>query len=365
MKRNILVQAFCILLIWPLFMGMHPPVKIVDIGVDAGLQFSVVRFTVKPGEKVKLVLNNTDDMSHNLLITQPGMREVVVEETNKLGAEGPSSGYVPAVDEVLWSIPVTAPGESREVEFNAPTEEGVYPYVCTYPGHGTVMYGAMYVTETGELPPLSEDIHVPQLSRSKISPEHTEQGHGHHHPYIPMPPFHYRVFIDGASPAAIAVSLPNNVSYCWDAGTCYLRFAWTGGFLDNSDLWKGKGDAQAIVVGDKFFESDSGFPLVFEGQEGAPEVNYKGYRMINRYPEFHYQLEGVDVFELITPTENGDGIERQFRIPEANTGVIFSADQYGHVKYDASLGEWRGGELFLEAGQAHLFTIKMTKNGGN
>ena len=45
------------------------------------------------------------------------------------------------------------PGETQELKFKAPAEEGVYPYVCTFTGHGVVMYGAMYVT-TKPLPPL-------------------------------------------------------------------------------------------------------------------------------------------------------------------------------------------------------------------
>ena len=35
-----------------------------------------------------------------------------------------------------------------------------------------------------------------------------------------------------ASPASIAVALDDTNSLCWDAGTCRLRYAWTGGFID-------------------------------------------------------------------------------------------------------------------------------------
>jgi putative heme-binding domain-containing protein len=33
----------------------------------------------------------------------------------------------------------------QKLSFEAPTEPGVYPYVCTYPGHWRRMYGALYV----------------------------------------------------------------------------------------------------------------------------------------------------------------------------------------------------------------------------
>ena len=33
------------------------------------------------------------------------------------------------------------------MRFTAPTKPGVYPYVCTYPGHWRRMYGALYVVD--------------------------------------------------------------------------------------------------------------------------------------------------------------------------------------------------------------------------
>jgi len=37
------------------------------------------------------------------------------------------------------------PRDSQRLSFTAPNEPGVYPYVCTYPGHWRRMYGALYV----------------------------------------------------------------------------------------------------------------------------------------------------------------------------------------------------------------------------
>src|SRR5690606_25570023 len=37
--------------------------------------------------------------------------------------------------------------ESQRLSFEAPSKPGVYPYVCTYPGHWRRMYGALYVVE--------------------------------------------------------------------------------------------------------------------------------------------------------------------------------------------------------------------------
>lgn len=348
--------------------SQNNPLTTIEIGVLPGLQFSVVRFTVKPGEQVKLVLNNTDDMSHNLLITKPGAREKVVELTNKLGESGPAAGYIPKTSDVLWAIPVTAPEEANTLVFKAPEKEGVYPYVCTYPGHGTIMFGAMYVSKSGEMPELTKDVNIPESRREGKADETAEHlGHAHErpaplHPYNPVPPYHYRVFIDGASPAAIAVALPNDVSYCWDAGTCYLRFAWSGGFLDNSDLWKGKGNAEAKVVGAVFFRSKTGFPVQI-GSKRPVEVVYKGYRLKDRYPEFHYQVDGTDVYELIRQTTDGTGLERIFRIPNAVAPVAFCTAPDEGVTYAASVGLWKNGILQLTTDQARSFTVTMKKTG--
>src|SRR5262249_37087453 len=39
------------------------------------------------------------------------------------------------------------PRDVQKLSFTAPAKAGVYPYVCTYPGHWRRMYGALYVVE--------------------------------------------------------------------------------------------------------------------------------------------------------------------------------------------------------------------------
>src|SRR5690606_12611915 len=126
-------------------------------------------------------------------------------------------------------IPVISPGEKHAVSFVAPTETGAYPYVCTYPGHGLLMYGVMYVT-TEEMPPLETDPNVPKTHRDDAS------GHAGHVSMQRLDskptPYLYRTFIDDIGPAAIAVRLTTNFSYAWDAVECRFRYAWEGGFLN-------------------------------------------------------------------------------------------------------------------------------------
>ena len=184
------------------------------------------------------------------------------------------------------------------------------------------------------------------------------------HPYKLVSPYLYRVFIEGASPAAIAVSLPGNLSYCWDASACKLRFAWSGGFLDNSELWKGKGDVLAKVVGALFFRDKTEFPLSIGNHDGIQVVDYKGYSLINRYPEFHYTLNGIDVYELIMPNNDGTGLIRKFRIPDGTKTVWFNTNATDGVSYISSVGKWKNGKLKLISKQALDFSITMSRKEG-
>src|SRR5688500_785063 len=103
----------------------------IEIKAIAGLKFDLTRIRVKPGERIRLTLTNADEMDHNLVITKPGARQEVVDASHKLGENGPKQNYVPVSDKVLWSVPVITPGQSTYIIFQAPTEENVYPYVCT------------------------------------------------------------------------------------------------------------------------------------------------------------------------------------------------------------------------------------------
>lgn len=335
----------------------------ITIKAIPGLQYDLKSFSVKAGSRVKLTLGNADDMSHNLLITRPGKREAVVNAAMELAEKGPAADYIPGTADVLWSLPVISPGQTRSVTFTAPSRAGAYPYVCTYPGHGFVMFGEMRVTGAGT----SGAGKAPAAETSVPAGKTSHSGHTAAavppaaHPYVPEPPYLYRVFIEGASPAAIAVRLPHELSYCWDAGTCSLRYAWQGGFVDMTDLWKGHFDASAKVEGDIFFRDNTDYPLRLGGEAEVPEVEYLGYRLVDRYPEFRYRVNGTEVSELIRGAEDGNGLVREFRIPDAGRTVWFCTNgEDDAVAYTSSAGEWLDGRLKLSPEEAEKFTVTMT-----
>ena len=344
-------------------LGQSNNVVVIPIKAVAGMQFDQVRFRAKPGSVVRIILTNTDEMSHNMLITTPGSRELVVKEALDLGEKGPAMSYIPTSSNVLWSIPILEPGQSKSITFTVPQTLGVYPYVCTFPGHGYIMFGAMYVTDQ-PMPPLKEDTNIPESRRGNSAAVKASHEEHLRHPYKTEPPFLYRIFMPDAGPAAIAVSLPNQLSYCWDAGSCRLRYAWQGDFLDPIDYWNKKAEPMAIILGTIFYRDKTKFPLRIENAEKIPSVDFKGYQLIKSYPEFHYTIDGLDVFELIKPKADGMGLERIFRIPDTTKSVWFIFDKDDGVTYSSSAGKLTDGTLTLTTEEAKQFTLTMTKVDG-
>lgn len=375
-------MIWLLLFVLPVKYGIGQPaagqVTAIELKVLPGLQYDVVRFTVKPGAAVKLSFTNTDDMSHNLLITKPGARVNVVNAALALEEQGPAMNYVPKLAEVLWSIPVVSPDQTRSLSFKAPQKAGVYPYVCTFPGHGFVMYGAMYVNADGRMPDLKSDPNIPPSRQEEQAGSAGQAAAGQHdmhhmqgmqhpqkpaanHPYTPVPPYLYRIFMEDAGPAAIAVSLPQDLSYCWDAGLCRLRYAWKGGFVDNTGIWKGHADAVAKIVGTIFYREITSSPLRIGKPDELPLADYKGYRLVNKYPEFHYTLNGTDVYEMILPKEDGKGLVRKFRIPDARKTVWLACGKHNESEtYEASSGVWEKDKLKLSPQQARDFSVTIT-----
>jgi hypothetical protein len=108
-----------------------------------------------------------------------------------------------------------------------------------------------------------------------------------------------------ATPAAIAVGLPGGLSYCFDAGTSQLLYAWRGGFLDLSGTLLRKTDEKKLtptagIVGTVFWRAAG---------KAAGARQFKGYRLVGGVPEFRYLVDGVEVRETLTP--EGDGIRRR------------------------------------------------------
>lgn len=332
------------------------------IKVLGGLQFDTPRFSVRPNTRVTITLDNHDDMAHNLVVTQPNTRLKVVDEALKLADKGAKMDYVPNSPLVIAHTKILEPGRLESITFLV-GKEGIYSYVCTYPGHGYVMYGAMYVGNK-PLPPLEKDLNIPEGQRLKTAMPTGHAGHqmaAHSpHPYPLKYPLHYRTFMPDCSPAAIAVALSETESYCFDAGKCYLRYAWSGGFVDNTDQWKGNGNKLTKIVGDVYWKDQTGFPLRINTTDFIPEVHFKGYSFVNRTPTFRYLIGNVEVKETLKLLPDNAGLSRTLSFKNNTKPVFFVTKADDGITYRSSVGQFKDGILKIPAGTQRV-TITMKK----
>ena len=151
-----------------------------------------------------------------------------------------------------------------------------------------------------------------------------------------------RTIMPEATPAAIAVGLPGGLSYCFDAGTHRLLYAWRGEFLDLEATMHRKTGADGYTLtpkipGRRFFRSTR-FPFRLADSERVPETRFQGYRLRDDVPEFHYSVGGSEVYERIRPTAAADGFRWEFRIERVQVPLRFDAIVVGPVRMTASRG---------------------------
>ncbi len=120
------------------------------------MQYDQATFFVEAGKPFQLILDNTDIMPHNVVITQPGAyaKVGIAAELMATDKDARRKGYVPNMKEVLYASDMLQPTHVQRMDFTAPKEPGEYPYVCTYPGHWRRMYGVMHVVEDLENAPI-------------------------------------------------------------------------------------------------------------------------------------------------------------------------------------------------------------------
>ena len=123
------------------------PDQIITVGTKPGLKFDTEKVEVKAGSRVKVVFNNNDDMLHNFVIVKPGMANPVGDLALRLNLNGPKMNYVPNTPNVLYHTNILQPESAESIYFVAPTEPGDYQFVCTFPGHSSLMQGTLKVVK--------------------------------------------------------------------------------------------------------------------------------------------------------------------------------------------------------------------------
>ncbi len=125
-------------------------VRVIAIGtVPHRMIYDKERIAVQAGKPVEFRFSNSDNMPHNFAITLPGAMEEIgmLAEATARDPDAMARHYIPKSNKILLASRLLQPGQTQALSFKAPTTPGIYPYVCTYPGHWRRMYGALYVVE--------------------------------------------------------------------------------------------------------------------------------------------------------------------------------------------------------------------------
>ncbi|MDG1894975.1 MAG: ThuA domain-containing protein [Fuerstiella sp.] len=116
--------------------------------------YTVNQFAVTTGQPVKIMFTNPDATDHNLVIVKPNALAEVGMAANAMARDpkNANSDFIPdgKKDLILQASPMIGPTRKSQVHvmrFEAPTEAGIYPFVCTFPGHWIIMKGEIVVAD--------------------------------------------------------------------------------------------------------------------------------------------------------------------------------------------------------------------------
>ena len=169
-------------------------------------------------------------------------------------------------------------------------------------------------------------------------------------------PVIFRTYLPGASSRAIAVGLPGNRSYAFDATQCRLLYFWKGGFLDFKKSWTGHGGWYSHLLGPKIFTAPPHFPLRLGNSEEIQKVKFNGYRMVHGQPEFLYRIDQLDVRHQITFQPEEDIIVQKFFLSKTENKIFFIGGENSQ-NLSSEDGEWRGNALLIDPVKQEAFTI--------
>lgn len=115
------------------------------LGFD-NMKYDKTEFTVKVGEEITLWLRNDGElpaeaMSHNVVVLKPGTGHM---EFSLAGLEHADKDYISPDqnDVVVAKTKMLGPDQEDTITFTI-NEAGVYPFVCTFPGHAGSMNGTI------------------------------------------------------------------------------------------------------------------------------------------------------------------------------------------------------------------------------
>lgn len=127
------------------FVAEGDTIVVKSSGTD--LSYDITEIRAKAGSTITIRYDNSSDMPHNIVFVN-GREDI--QPVGVAGIQARDTGYVPMDDanqaRIFAYTELARPGEVVDVTFTVP-EPGTYPYICTYPGHFTMMQGDLISEE--------------------------------------------------------------------------------------------------------------------------------------------------------------------------------------------------------------------------
>jgi hypothetical protein len=148
---------------------------------------------------------------------------------------------------------------------------------------------------------------------------------------------------------AICVGLPNGMSYCFDAETCQLAYAWTGGYLDMAPHWKNQSGSPTPAVGEPFF-----LPSAEQGLRiGEQPPVFRGYELLAGIPRFEFSFGDTAVQVVIDAPTPGQ-LRQSYTIgARAEPVQVLGVPE----RMRASMGDWTENRLTISETRNLAFTL--------
>ena len=138
----------------PTYALVEPDRTIVVSTMVAQMKYDRSSFSVRPGEIIRIILKNPDDLPHNLVLCKPAKGnendkgKEISDAVIALGERGVLQNWLPEKHpRVVGHTSMVNPKEEGSFTLIVPNKEGPYPYVCTFPGHAQLMNGVMIVSK--------------------------------------------------------------------------------------------------------------------------------------------------------------------------------------------------------------------------
>ena len=116
----------------------------IQLQANENMRFDKELFKVHTGKKITLIFENTSapantSMSHNVVILKPG---IDLADFADAARNAQNEQYVPSsvMSLIIAHTKLVAGGQSDQVEFTM-SQPGVYPFICSFPGHWGTMQG--------------------------------------------------------------------------------------------------------------------------------------------------------------------------------------------------------------------------------